>query len=393
MKLPSLLMLFVILLVLGMGAGFWFGRHQVASTDAHDPAATAPADDDKPVATVTVAKVRQAEISDVITAYGSVIADPGDVRVLSVEFESHVVRVMVTPGQEIAEGAEVIQLEASPDAKVALTDAQNAFDAASRDLDQTKQRFEQHLATSQDLSSAQLTLKSAQLKLQSLVERGVDKPQHLKAPMAGVISKVDIQEGQIVAAGAPVIEIAAQNRILAKLGVEPEDAALLKPGQEVKLRRVEGSRGDEINGHIRVVGNRVDPTSRLVDVLVALPPDMQLILDSFVVGRMTRAPSRGLIVPRDAILADEDGFSIFTIQDGHALKHEVHIGTENKRDVQITADDVKEGDVVALVGSLELEDKMAVEVKEAATEPTSETSTESTTKSLNEVESKKEGTP
>src|SRR5205823_1644498 len=132
----------------------------------------------------------ESEISDAITAYGSVIADPGEVRVLSVQFESRIVRVTVTPGQEVEADAEVIQLEASPDTKVALKDAQNALGAAGRDLEQIKQRYEQQLATQQDLSAAELSLKSAQLKVQSLIERGADKAQQVKAPMAGVVSKM-----------------------------------------------------------------------------------------------------------------------------------------------------------------------------------------------------------
>ena len=205
-----------------------------------------------------------------------------------------------------------------------------------------------------------------------MLDRGVDKPQHLKAPMAGVVSKVDVQEGQIVAAGAPLLEIAAQNRLEVKLGVEPDDAQLLKPDQSVKLRRVEGTSDDAIDGRIRVVGNRVDPSTRLVDVLVALPPETHLILDSFIASELPRTTVHGLIVPRKALVAGQDGFSIFTIKDGHAIEHDVRVGVENDREVQIISDDVKEGDPVALVGSLELEDKMAVEVKAATTEPADE---------------------
>ena len=329
-------------------------------------------DDNSTVATVTAAQVRQADIAETFTAYGSVIADPGEVRVLSVQYESRIARVLATPGQSIDAGAEVISIEPSPDTRVALEDARNAADAAARDLAQTQERFNEHLANNQELAQSQQAQKAASLKLQSMLDRGVDRPQHLKAPMAGVVSKVDIQEGQIVAAGAAMIEIAAQNRLEVKLGVEPDDAQLLKPDQSVKLRRVEGTSDDAIDGRIRVVGNRVDPSTRLVDVLVALPPETHLILDSFIASELPRATVHGLIVPREALVAGQDGFSIFTIKDGHAIEHDVRVGVENDREVQIISDDVKEGDPVALVGSLELEDKMAVEVKAATTEPADE---------------------
>jgi RND family efflux transporter MFP subunit len=365
--------LILMLLAIAVALGFLAGKHSAGGD--HDAATSEPTDEKSEVATVTTARVRTGDVTETFAAYGSVIADPGDVRVLSVQYESRVSRVLVTPGQPIDAGAELIAIEPSPDTKVSLQDAQNAADAAARDLKQTQAKFNEHLATNQELTQSQESEKAANLKLQSLLERGVDKPQQLKSPMAGVVSKVDVQEGQIVAAGAPLIEIAAQNRLEVKLGVEPDDAQVLKPDQTVTLRRVEGANAEEIEGHIRVVGNRIDPTTRLVDVLVSLPPDTKLILDSYVAGELPRSTVHGLVVPREALVAEQDGFSVFTIKDGHAYEHDVKVGVQNDHDAEIESDDVKEGDQVALVGSLELEDKMAVEVKEAATGPSSEAAT------------------
>src|SRR5262249_50714725 len=118
--------LVIILIALAGGAGFWIGRHRGGAEDKPDSPPTEPAaDEDKAIASVTVATVREGEIADTIAAYGSVIADPGEVRVLSVPFEARVGRVLVTPGQEVSADMETLVLEASPDTKVALKDAQN----------------------------------------------------------------------------------------------------------------------------------------------------------------------------------------------------------------------------------------------------------------------------
>src|SRR5690242_12012825 len=205
----SRFILVIVLLLAAGGAGFWIGRHHAAggATEEKEPATNESSDEDKAVATVTAARVRQGEISDTLIAYGSVIADPGEVRVLSMQFESRVARVLVTPGQQVDANAEVMTIEASPDTRVALEDARNAAESANRDLQQTQQKFAQHLATNQELLQAQQTAKAADVKLQSMLERGEDKPEHLKSPMAGVVNKVAVQEGQIVAAGSPLIEI------------------------------------------------------------------------------------------------------------------------------------------------------------------------------------------
>src|SRR5262249_8659131 len=154
------------------------------------------------------AAVKIAPISRAIVAYGAVVAQPGNVRILSAAFEARVDNVLVAAGHPVGAGADVIEIEPSLDAVVGIAEAKNSLAAAQRDLKQTEQRFADHLATNSELSQAQQTLQSAQLKLDSLVQRGAGAgSQKLKSPVAGIISKIDVQDGQIVAAGAPLVEI------------------------------------------------------------------------------------------------------------------------------------------------------------------------------------------
>src|SRR5205814_721305 len=128
----------------------------------------------------------------------------------------------------------------------------------------------------------------------------------------------DVQEGQIVPAGGPLIEIASGKRIEAALGVEPDDVAYLKPGAHVALREVNRSSTQPATGQIRTISQRVDPATRLVNVLVSLPGDESWMLDTFVAGEITKSTANAMLVPRDAVLPDDEGrFALFTIESGH----------------------------------------------------------------------------
>ena len=366
----------IVLVALAAAAGgFWVGEHRAAHGDLRgeeSDAATKPTDEDKPVAEVTVSPLRRGTIEQTITAYGSVIAQPGDVRVLSVPFESRVVQLLVTPGEQVAAGAELARLEASPDALVALQEAKNAAAGAEAELRRVQQRFSEKLATNAELGQAQQAAESSQLKLRSMTERGVGTPQTLKAAAPGIVSKIDVQEGQIVPAGGGIVELAAGNRIAVALGVEPGDVTALKVGQKVKLAPVDrAATGDAVEGQIRVIGRRVDPATRLDTVLVSLPQDAHLMLETFVTGQIIRASAEALVVPRDAVLPQENGgYAVFTADDGKARKHVVRIGLENDRETEIIADDLKPGDPVIVAGNYQLEDGMAVKAEaKAATEP------------------------
>src|SRR5438067_13447353 len=114
---------------------------------------------------------------------------------------------------------------------------------------------------------------------------------------------------------------------------------------------------------MRIITRRLDPEARLVEVYVALPSETKLLLDGYVRGEFTRSSENALVVPRSAILPDEGGFALFTLSENHAAKHAVKTGLENEREIEVSADDLHEGDEAVTVGNYELEDGMEVEVQ------------------------------
>jgi RND family efflux transporter MFP subunit len=373
MKALRVILLVLIVAAVAGGAGFWFGREhgqsKEVSTDTSDDSkeATSEPSAEDVVASVEVAPLKSGRIAETATVFGTIVAEASDVRIQSVPFESLVKHVDVTGAQEVAPQSKTVLVEASPDTLLALQEAKNALDAAARDLAQTQQRVKDRLATNQELSQAQQALDAAKLKHQSLVDRGVGKQHQLVADVSGIVNKIDVQEGQIVPAGGPLVEIAAGSRIEAKLGVNEETVSRLKIDQPVRLRRVDQPADSAIEGKIRLIGRRVDAITRLVEVRVSLPPSAKFLLDSAIVGEIELAFENGLIVPRNAALPDESGqLVIFTVKDDHAVKHAVQLGLQQSGEVQIIAKDLQAGDPVVVVGNYQLQDGMKVEVKSAA---------------------------
>src|SRR5205814_341896 len=105
----------------------------------------------------------------------------------------------------------------------------------------------------------------------------------LKADAPGIVGKVDVQDGQIVPAGGPLVELAAGSGIEVALAVEPDEAAALKSGQPVELRAVGATESPPLAGSVRLIGRRIDPATRLTNVLVTLPPEAHWMLDAYVV--------------------------------------------------------------------------------------------------------------
>jgi RND family efflux transporter MFP subunit len=314
---------------------------------------------------VKVTPINKGTVAEEITVYGAIVPAAGAVQTVSAPFESRVRRILVTEAQKVSQGDALLEIEASPDAKLQAEQARNDYEAAKKALDYMQQRFDLKLATNDQLLQAKQALEQAQAKLESMRRRGVDGIRTLHADVAGLISKVSAQEGAIVPAGNSLVEMVAQNRLEARLGVEPEDIDKVKLGQEVALTRVNipGSKG--VTGRVRKISRAANPTTRLVDVFVDLPSSSRFLLGEYILGKIAVASVQGLMVPRSAVLPEGDRYVLFTVKDGRAQKHTVRVGFQNEKNVEVVARDLHPGDLVVTLGNYELQHGMAVKIEES----------------------------
>jgi membrane fusion protein (multidrug efflux system) len=318
----------------------------------------------EPTAQVETVPIRTGTITETITVYGTTIPAPGALRTVSVAFESRVLSLMVTDGQEVAKGEALLQIEPSPDTYLQLEQARNTFESTKQSLQHFQRLFDLKLATNDQLTKAKESFRQAQLSLKSMKERGINGPRKLRANVPGLIKNVNVQEGSIVPAGSTLVETVVENRLEVLLGVEPEDLEKLKPDQEVSLSLVNVPESGGVIGKIRKISSSVNPDTRLVDVFVTLPPTLpantRFLLGEFIVGKINIASSSGLIVPRSAVLPEGDHYRMFTIKNHRAVKHSVQIGLENDKDVEVIGADIEPGEPVVILGNYELKSDMAV---------------------------------
>ena len=374
---------------LGLAAGYVIGHRSEAGESHEEKSAEGKSGEDKPaasaeedkVAGVRTTPVRRGSITKTIRAYGPVVARAGASRVVAAAFETRVLQVLVVAGQHVDAGTPLIRVEASPESKLQIAEARRVLTAAEADLKQVHSRADLKLATNQDLSTAQQLVDAAKLKLDSLLARGAGEsgPHEFKAEVAGIVSAVASQPGQLVAAGAPLAEVVPADQIEIRLGIAPADIRGVAPGQEVKLRPVGVSVAEPIVGHVRLVSEKVSPDTRLVDAFVSPAPGTRLVLDEYVNAELSQPQRQGLLVPRSAVLPDEDGHVLFTVKEGHAERHSVTLLADDGHDALFDAKDVAEGDDAVVLGNFELEDHMKVAAQPAATEPVSESTSESAT--------------
>ena len=341
------------------GGYWWFTDGGQKTVD--DESATGKTETEQgPVAAVKVAPIKNGALAEEIAIYGTVVPAAGAVQIFSVPFESRIRRIFVTEAQQVSAGDTVLEIEPSPDTALQTEQARNEYESAKKALEYMQQRFDLKLATNDQVLQTKQALEQAQAKLESLRRRGSEGPRTIRADVAGVVAKVSAQEGAIIAAGAPMIEMVAQNRLEARLGIEPGYIDRVKPGQEVSLVRVNGTESNKIVGHIRKVSRAADPGTRMVQVFTDLPDSSHFLLNEYVMGKIIVASAQGLLVPRSAVLPEGDHYVLFTVKDGHAREHTVRVGLENGKDAEVAAKELQPGESVVTLGNYELKDGMAV---------------------------------
>jgi RND family efflux transporter MFP subunit len=346
--------LLVLLVLLALAAGAWFWLRPRPAADAGDK--------DKPIAQVQVAPLQMQPISDLVPAYGVIEPSPAGARTLTVAYDAIVRQVAVSPGATVAAGALLLEIEPTPDARLAVESARSVARLADRALVQTRQRLELKLATSQDVLAAEQAAEDAKLKLASIEARGQSGNGRVTAPEAGVVVKLDPPAGSVVPAGTALAVMAIGGRFEAHLAVEGADAGRVRAGQAVTIGPANRPDAALVTARVRQVGASADAVSGAVDVRVALPAGAEWIVGEHVQAGIEVQRKTALVAPRAAVLPDDEGQLLYTIKDGKAVKHSVQLGLVNDDGVEVMAKDLHAGDRAVVVGNYELEDGMAVHV-------------------------------
>jgi membrane fusion protein (multidrug efflux system) len=347
--------LIAFVLVVAIGVGFlFFTRSNAAKPPGQEESS-------EKATQVQLGTIEKKPITEAVSAFGTVVPVAGKMASLNLPFETVVRHVLVTRGQSIQAGDLLIQINASPTVQLQFRQAQLTKDLTQRGLAEAEKQFGLKLAINKDLNEAQKAARDAELTVESLQQQGVNTVTELRAKSAGYVNKVNVQDGQIVAAGTALVDLIGKEDLEIRLGVRSDTVNNIQAGQPASLDIDSASAGDPIPGQVRVVTHEVDPTTGLVEVFVSVSPDQLLLIGAYVHGEIETRKDDALVAPKSAVLPEDENFYLFTVANKKAVKHTVKVGIQTPNEVEILAPDLKAGDEVVTVGNYELTDGATVE--------------------------------
>lgn len=228
-------------------------------------------------------------------------------------------------GQHVQAGQVLAQLDpqdyrlAADAARAQQAAAVTNRDLASADLKRYRELRAQNFISGAELERREATFKSSQAQLDQaqaqLASQGNQASYTtLVADVAGVVTAIDAQPGQVVSAGTPVVRIAQDGARDVVFAVPEDRAALIRPGSAVTVRGWAG--GAELEGKVREVAASADAVTRTYSVKVAIDAATSPALGATVYARpkaLSQAGAAVLKLPTSALRQEGSGSAVWVL--------------------------------------------------------------------------------
>jgi len=309
-------------------------------------------------ALVKVQRVQQRLLATRVVGYGTVITEPGATVDINIAKAGRIARVLVSSGQVVKKGDELLEITTNPADILAFKQAENAVTFARGDLERVNSLFAQQLATRSQVDNAAKSLKDAEqaLAAQRALGDGV-KQDRLTSPFDGLVTSLSVAQGDRFQAGANLIQLARVDYLRVRLGIEPVDSRQLQAGMKVSVAPV----SDPLHtaeGEVLQVAGQIDAQTLLVDVIVRFQ-GTTFLPGSRVRGEIAVNEHKAQAVPQQAVLHDTNGSYLFQVVGDKAHRITIELGVEDGDWVEVRRPTLTDAPVVVL-GNYELEDGMAV---------------------------------
>ncbi len=334
-----------------------------ASADDAEAALTQTA-----VAAETAVAMEQ-PFAQVVRAIGTVTARPGRFAELAAPGQTRVARIFVAPDQRVAEGDTLIEFERAP-FDAAAQSAATALETAQHNYARAARLVQAGILPQKDSDQAASEL--AQAQVAAVTARRAQQLATLRAPLAGVVTRMTAVLGASVDASQPLIQIADPQALDVVFNVSPGDAAAIHDGDSAAVTAGEFATGEALgSGVVTGVAAAVDTLTRAVAVRTRLRhPARALRLGESVFGRIVTAIApRAVTVPIAALVpvAGGEGFQVFVVDSDHvAHARPVTLRGRSETVVEI-ASGVRAGEVVVTNGAYGVVD--GAQILRAAPQP------------------------
>lgn len=314
-----------------------------------------------PVVTVSTTTVNRVDWQPALRAVATLRS--GQSVNVTAQLAGQITALHFDSGAQVQAGDLLLE-QYSADTRAQLKSATAALQLADIELSRRQKLVAQQLVSDAELDTARTRLDQAQADVEALQVTLAKKA--VRAPFAGQLGIRQVDLGQYLEPGDPIVRLESTARLFADFPLPQEALPSLAVDQAVSVS-VDAWPDTSFTGRIQAIEPAVDPGTRNVRVRARLDNgDGRLRPGMFAQVRVT-LPARGevLAIPQAAITFSPFGDSVYVVQDGTEgpTVHNIYVNTGEKRGdlVEVTSG-LEAGQQVVTAGQLKLREGARVAV-------------------------------
>jgi membrane fusion protein, multidrug efflux system len=318
-----------------------------------------------PPETVTATQVRSERWADTVTATGSLVAVQG--VTVSAELGGKVSRIAFESGDRVKAGDLLVRLDTTAE-EAQLRSAEAAAKLARINLDRNQDLRKNRTISQADLDTAEANFKQATAQVDNV--RATIEKKTITAPFAGLLGLRQVNLGQIVEQGTPVVTLQTLDPIYIDFSLPQQRYASLSVGSTVQIT-TDAAPGEVFEGRILAINPEIDTLTRSVRIRAVMANRGEHLRAGMFANVKVVLPHEEdyLIIPATSVLYAPYGDTVFVIdtqkdetsgEEQQILRQQIVRLGRTRGDFVAVTEGLKAGEMVVTSGVFKLRPKSAV---------------------------------
>ena len=317
----------------------------------------------EPVMPTSTGTVERMDVQQVISIKGTV--EGNDRAEVSSALDREIVSISVREGDTVSAGQLLATLKDKEDTsnrtqKYDIQQAQNNLESAKFDYDTSKKLYSEGVISEQEFQKAETAYENAKTSLAiAKVDRTDNEDLRITSPISGVVTRVNAKVGftaSQMANGTALFVVEDLSSLKMQVKASEYDISKIQVGQKVNISAevLGGNTAEGVVSHIAPTGELKDSSGKEMVIPVKIDVTNGSGLIAGVTAKadiLVNESKNAVAVPLDAIQADQATGEtyLFTVsKDNKLVKQVITTGLESDFYIEVTSDNVKEGDVIVL---------------------------------------------
>ncbi|MCG8052719.1 MAG: efflux RND transporter periplasmic adaptor subunit [Candidatus Thiodiazotropha endolucinida] len=316
---------------------------------------------------VTADQVKRQQWPNTLSATGSLVAVQG--VTVSAELGGKVSEIAFESGDRVEAGDLLVRLDTTAE-EAQLRSAEAAEKLARINLDRNRGLRANKTVSQSDLDTAEANYKQATAQVENVKATIAKKT--LRAPFSGQLGLRQVNLGQIIEQGTPVVTLQTIDPIYADFSLPQQRFSSVAVGNEVRIT-TDAAEDKSFSGKIIAINPEIDQATRTVRIRSTLSNQEELLRPGMFANVKVIMPQQDdvLAIPATSVLYAPYGDTVFVIdttkdeatgEEQKTLRQQIIRLGRTRGDYVAVVTGLKEGETVVTSGVFKLRPNMAVVV-------------------------------